>query len=106
MAKSIKLGSDTYLDASGVDGIKGVIRSGADLDNYYGERYAGLYYISASASDVSNCPVGYSGLLVIGSGSIGFQLLWGKNSCYFRGRTGGTPTWGTWKAVTFTDTGS
>lgn len=98
MAKSIKLGSDTYLDASGIDGVKGTIMSG-DLNDYIGMRYAGIWYIGVTATAITNCPVGY-GMLIVGPS---IQLAIGKWEMYFRGYTGNPLTWSVWHKVTTTD---
>lgn len=101
MAQSIKLGNDIFIAASGVDGNKGIITSGDDLDNYWGPRNAGLWVVNATASDVSNCPLSYCGLIVIALGQSGAnQLAFSSSGIFKRSKVGATPTWTEWKSVT------
>lgn len=98
MAQSIKLGSDIFLDASGVDGIKGTISAGDDLNNYIGYRYAGLWYINASSASVSNCPVSYAALICVPVGSSGVtQIAVNHTGVYYRNRSGSPITWSVWR---------
>ena len=106
MAQSIKLGSDTYLDASGVDGIKAILTSG-DLNDYYGIHKSGVYYLNASASSFSNCPQGYSTLLVSSGTSGGAQqMIVHRSGVWYRDRSGSPVTWSHWFKITGTDTGA
>ena len=107
MAQSIKLGNNVYLDASGVDGNKGTITSGDDLNNYWGPRKAGLWVVNTTSSNVSNCPLSYSGLIVIAIGQSGAQqILFNHTGICFRDRTGSPASWSHWFKVTGIDTGS
>lgn len=106
MAQSILLGSDTYLDASGVDGIKAILTSG-DLNDYYGIHKSGAYYLNGSASAFSNCPQGYSTLLVYsGTSGGGQQMIVHRSGIWYRDRSGSPVTWSHWFKLTGTDTGA
>lgn len=74
--------------------IKKNLGSTDDLDTLYGTAATGVYYIG---SDVPNTPVAYRPLIVIGSGSDGFQLIYGTNTLLTRMRTNNT--WGEWSNV-------
>lgn len=106
MAKSIKLGSDTYLAAAGVDGIKAILTSG-DLNDYYGVHKSGVYHLNASGSAFQNCPAGWSVLLCY-SGTSGFsgQMIYHSGAIYCRERSGNPVSWGHWFYFAGTDTGS
>ena len=106
MAQSIKLGNDVYLAAEGIDGIKGQLTSG-DLNDYYGVHKAGAYYLAASASAFSNCPQGYSILIVLSSNyGFGGQLLYNRSGIWYRDRSGSPLNWSHWFKITGTDTGA
>lgn len=97
MAQSILLGSDTYLDASGVDGIKAILTSG-DLNDYYGIHKSGAYYLNGSTSAFSNCPQGYSTLLVYsGTSGGGQQMIVHRSGIWYRDRSGNPASWSIWK---------
>ena len=95
MAQSIDLGGSTFLDASAVDGIKGYIDTGDNLDNYYGMHATGMYYVS---SGVTNAPADYVALIVISGGTANtaptYQFAWGSSYVYARVRI--TGSWGSW----------
>lgn len=100
--KSIKFENDTYLDARGVDGNKGTITSGDDLDNYWGPRKAGLWVVNTTRSEVANCPLSYSGLIVIAIGQSGAQqMIFNHTGIYYRDRTGSGSSiaWSTWRCI-------
>lgn len=106
MAQSIKFGNDTYLDAGGVDGIKAVLTNG-DLNDYYGIHKSGVYYLNGSASSFSNCPQGYSTLLVFSGTSGGAQqMIVHRSGIWYRDRSGSPVTWSHWFKLTGTDTGA
>ena len=112
MAKSIKLGSDTYLDASGIVGIRGTIRSG-NLDDYRTKQQSGWWYIATSNTAITNCPAGasYSHLCVVTT-SNGVdtdavnQVIVNLNGIWYRTRSGSPIRWSHWFKLTGTDTGS
>lgn len=106
MAQSIILGSDTYLAAAGVDGIKAALSSG-DLNDYYGVHKSGVYHLNAGGSAFSNCPAGYS-ILLCYSGNSGFsgQMIFHGSTIYCRERSGSPVEWGHWYRFTGTDTGA
>lgn len=107
MAQSIIFGNDTFLAASGVDGNKGTITSGDDLNNYWGPRKAGLWVVNTASSNVSNCPLSYSGLIVIAIGQAGAQqILFNHTGVCYRDRIGSPATWSNWFKLTGTDTGA
>lgn len=105
MAQSIKLGSDLFLDAQGVNGYKGPLTSSDNLDNMYMRHHSGVYYIGAN---VQNAPANYCMMLMIGTGeenaSIAFQLVQGYSKIYIRRRagSGSTYTWSAWYEFTGT----
>lgn len=98
MAQSIDLGGSTFLDASAVDGIKGYIDTGDNLNNYYGMHSTGMYYVS---SGVTNAPTDYVALIVISGGTADtaptYQLAFNGNYVYARIRSSGS--WGSWRRV-------
>lgn len=105
MAQSIKLGSDTYLDAQGVNGYKGTLTSSDDLDDMYMRHHSGIYYIG---ENVQNAPANFCMMVMIGTGeanaSIAFQLVQSYAKIYIRRRSGSgsTYTWGAWYEFTGT----
>lgn len=105
MAQSIKLGSDTYLDAQGVNGYKGSLDSSDNLDNMYMRHHSGIYYLGAN---VQNSPANYCMMIMIGTGetnaSIAFQLVQSYTKIYIRRRagSGSTYTWSAWYEFTGT----
>lgn len=105
MAQSIKLGSNLFLDAQGVNGYKGSLSSSDNLDNMYMRHHSGIYYIGA---DVQNAPANYCMMVMIGTGesnaSIAFQLVQSYSKIYIRRRTGSgsTYTWSAWYEFTGT----
>ena len=79
------------------------IYTGDDLNNYYGINRSGFYYVSASQGSVSNCPIGWCGLLVIMTeDGGGVQLVFAENGLYIRNRSGIPLAWTAWKKVTLT----
>lgn len=105
MAQSIKLVSDIYLDAQGVNGFKGILTSVDDLNELYMRHHSGIYYIGA---DVQNAPANYCMMVMIGTGesnaSIAFQLVQSYSKIYIRRRagSGSTYTWSAWYEFTGT----
>lgn len=96
MAQSIRFGNDTYLDASGVDGIKATLTSG-DLNDYYGIHKSGIYYLGATQSAFSNAPTGWAALIVCSVGAVAFQVVWNNDGLFYRARTGNPASWSVWK---------
>lgn len=93
MAQSIKLGNDTYLDASGIVGIKGVLSGAANIDSMSTAQTAGVYYLN----NVSTAPVTYGTLIIIAAYTTpnlaAFQILISGNAIYVRQNYG---SWGGW----------
>ena len=98
MPKSIKLVNDTYIDASGVVGIRGVISSG-NLNDYGQSKDAGMWYV---LNGVTNSPSNYCMLIVVAGynsdNSVAIQLIVGQGSMWTRRRVGsGTSySWEPW----------
>ena len=67
-----------------------------DLDDYYGAKKAGLYYVGAG---VTNSLFDYSGLLVIAQGTFGAQIQWNHKAIAIRTRTGNPAAWGEWNKI-------
>lgn len=76
------------------------IQSGDDLNNYYGISKAGFYYITTGMANISNCPAGYSMLLVISAfNNETGQLLFNNDVIFFRRSNGGSSSWGNWHQI-------
>ena len=68
-----------------------------NLDDYYGDDKAGLYYVG---SGVTNSELDYSGLIVIAQESYGAQIQFNYRSIVVRTRTGNPATWSNWTYLT------
>ena len=99
MAQSIKLGNDLYIARSGVAGVKGLLGSGDNLNDYWMVHQSGIYYLS---SGVTNSPVNYTFCYVCGSGESAsapcIQVVFAQNAIYTRSRY--TQTWSSWYKYT------
>lgn len=100
MAKSIKLGSDTYLAAAGVDGIKGTITSSTDLDSMYSVHDSGLYRVNGATLAGS----AKWGMMIIVAES-GFAIQWFTQASHQLVRVYQSSTWSNWYRGDNTDTG-
>lgn len=109
MAKSIKLGSDTYLDASGVYDVKGRITSAFDLNDYSTVDKAGTWVVHTSGT-VANSPSsatgtsssGLYGMLFVGvysNTSAKYQLFVNNVGVFYRAYTGNPASWSSWRRL-------
>jgi hypothetical protein len=103
MAKSIILGSDTYLHASGIVGIKAVLTSG-NLNNFVGFQNSGTYYLNAAQSAFSNSPLGWGVLIVIANNNniATTQIAISTTAMFTRQYTGSPLAWTAWYKYTGT----
>lgn len=110
MAKSIKLGSDTYLDASGVVvnnsgallsnnlNFKGRLVNGADLNSLNDSTLrTGFYSVGGG---VINSAMEWCMLINVCDGTYGtFQIEFSGLQAYFRAYTGSPLAWTAWKRI-------
>ena len=102
MARSFKFKNGLFLDASAIHGIKGVLTSG-DLNDFYGDDYAGMYYLGATYSAFSNCPTGYAMFLVCTYYGASFQVVIKRSGIYYRDRSGSPASWSPWYRIVGND---
>lgn len=77
-----------------------IISAGADLNDYMS---SGIYRINANATQVANCPSGYSALIVAGRTASGtHQLIFNNSGICYRSFTGNPAQWSNWYKVTGT----
>ena len=99
MSQSIKLGSGTFLEVSGIDGwCRAQLPSNANADNYNTAHDQGWYYVGDNAN-MTNIPTAWAFLLVVKWGIVMQILIHHKgNSVKIRGFSNGS--WGAWKTLT------
>ena len=99
MAKSIKLGSDTFLSIVGIDGLVAEqLPDNANWDDYKGTHKNKVYYVG-DASGMTNAADSWGFLMVLSWGGIHSQVFISFNGgrIYIRGYSGSS--WKVWRSV-------
>jgi len=102
MAKSIKLGSDTFLSITGIDGlVVGELPSNANWDDYTGTHKNKIYYVGDS-SGMTNAPNSWGFAMFLSQGSIHMQVFFRYTGDFIQIRGKSGATWGPWKRINAT----
>lgn len=91
LSASVKAAVDLCIPTTAI-----ALNAPVDLNDYWGPGKSGFYYVS---NGVTNSKLDWSGLLVSGLGTAGFQLQWNGDGLYIRSRLGNPPEWGTWRSL-------
>lgn len=99
MAKSIKLGSDTFLSITGLDGlVADALPSNANWNDYIGTHNNKIYYI-ADSSGQTNAAGSWGFMISLSYGSIHTQVFFPYNGASIKIRGANGTSWGNWRSV-------
>ncbi len=100
MAKSIKLGSDTFLSITGLDGLVAEeLPSNANWDDYTGTHKNKIYYVGDS-SGMTNAAGSWGFAMFLSRGNIHTQLFFAFSGEYISVRGSNGTAWWPWKRLT------
>lgn len=102
MAKSIKLGSDTFLSIVGIDGLVAEqLPDNANWDDYKGTHKNKVYYVG-DASGMTNAAGSWGFVIFFSFGSIHSQIFIAFAGSYIAIRGTSSGSWGNWRRINAT----